>query len=94
MVTDKSPGTPFPSTIVEGLPIPGLPGAQAQTIAIGQIIGLTPRVMPGSQGVYTEYHVAAPSVPRNTSTRHRDIFDLVVLGGFVQMPDGRVLGPC
>jgi hypothetical protein len=28
----------------------------------------------------------------NTSTRNGNIFDLVVLGGFAQMPDGRVVG--
>jgi hypothetical protein len=81
----QSPGTPFPSTIVERLPMPELPVGRAQTIAIGQIVGLTPRVMPGAQGVYTEYHVAAGSVLMNSSTRNGNIFDLVVLGGFAQM---------
>jgi hypothetical protein len=88
----QSPGTPFPIAIVEKLPMLELPVAQAQTIAIGQIIGLTPRVTPGSQGVYTEYHVAAGTVLMNSSTRNGNIFDLVILGGFARMPDGRVLG--
>jgi hypothetical protein len=55
-------------------------------------MGLTPRVMPGAQGVYTEYHVAAASVLINNSSRSGNIFDLVLLGGFAQMPDGRVVG--
>jgi|HubBroStandDraft_6_1064221.scaffolds.fasta_scaffold450901_3 hypothetical protein len=79
-------------TIVEKLSMPELPVAQAQTIAIGQIIGLTPRVMPGAQGVYTEYHVAASTVLMNSSTRNGNLFDLAVLGGSAQMPDGRVVG--
>jgi hypothetical protein len=54
------PGAPFLQSIADGVPIPELPVGQAQTIAIGQIAGLTLRVMPGAQGVYTEYHVAAP----------------------------------
>ena len=88
----QSPGTPFPMTIFEKLPMPELPIAQAQTILIGQIMGLTPRVMPGAQGVYTEYHVAAASVLINNSSRSGNIFDLVLLGGFAQMLDGRVVG--
>jgi hypothetical protein len=55
-------------------------------------MGLTPRCMPGAQGVYTEYHVAAASVLITNSSRNGDIFDLVLLGGFAQMPDGRFLG--
>jgi hypothetical protein len=84
----QSPGTPFLITTVEKLPMPELPVAQVQTIAIGQTIGLTPRVTPGSQGVYTEYHVAAGTVLMNSSTRNGNIFDLVIQGGLAQMPDG------
>jgi len=75
----QSPGAPFPAGIAEGVPIPELPVGQAQTIAIGQIMGLTLRCMPGAQGVYTEFHVAAASVLITNSSRNGDIFDLVPL---------------
>jgi hypothetical protein len=56
----QSPGTPFPMTIGEKLPMPELPVAQAQTIAIDQIIGLTPRVI-RCMAIYSTWWYSADS---------------------------------
>jgi hypothetical protein len=88
---DNSPGAPPLESIVEGVPSPELPVQLAQTIVIGEINDLNPRIMPGAPGVYTEYHVAVSSVLTNRSAWHGTSFDSLELGGFAQTPEGRVV---
>jgi hypothetical protein len=88
---DNDPGAPPLESIVETVPGPELPVQLAQTIAIGQIDDLNPRIMPGAPGVYTEYHITVSSVLVNRSAWHGTSFDLLALGGFAQVPEGRVV---
>jgi len=59
---------------------------------MGQIATITSRPVAGSQGVYTEYHVVSGDFLMNKSASTNSTFDVLQIGGFVQMPDGRVFG--
>jgi hypothetical protein len=85
------PGLPPPVTSVSGSPVPELPVELVQTILIGQVTGMTPRMMPGDRGIYTEYHVTAKSILMNHSAWKGPAFDAVRMGGVVVASDGRVL---
>jgi hypothetical protein len=87
------PGSPPTITIVDGaVPLPELPVSPADLIALGQITSITPRIIPTTQGVYSEYHVdTIGTAILNKSGRNSPTFDMLQLGGSAQLPDGRVV---
>jgi hypothetical protein len=73
--------------------MPELPVSQTQTILVGRIATITSRPVAGLQGVYTEYHVVVSGdILLNKSGSTNSTFDVLEIGGFSQMPDGRVFG--
>jgi hypothetical protein len=87
------PGTPFLVTIVHGTPLPELPVERAQVVLVGDVVNITPRLITGTKGLYSEYSIAVVSILMNHSKwQQGGTLDLVELGGYAQMPDGRVLG--
>jgi len=90
-MTTESPNLPPRVTAVHRTPLPELPVNRAQTIVIGQVVGLTPHAIAQYKGLYTEYHVTTSSTLMNTTDWQGSTLDFLEIGGVAQDPGGRVL---
>jgi hypothetical protein len=89
---DQSPGAPPVTTVVHGSALPELPVAMSQLAVVGKVASITPWMISGNKGLYSEYQIAVNSVLMNRSGwQQAGTLDLVEIGGSAQLPLGRVV---
>jgi hypothetical protein len=82
----KPPGGPPLSSIAHGTPQPELPVGKSQVVLVGKVISITPWLVTGDTGLYSEYRIDVSSILMNHSSwQQGTILDLVGVGGLAQI---------
>lgn len=85
---ERSPGVPHPTATLDVSALPELPVEISQVVVVGKVINITPWLITGDKGLYSEYQIAVNSVLMNRSNWQQDgTLDLVEIGGSAQIPN-------
>lgn len=88
---DQRSGAPPIKTFVDGSPLPELPIGTSQLAIVGTVSSVTPWMISGNKGLYSEYQIAVSSVLMNRSAwQQSGTLDVVEIGGSAQLPQGAV----
>lgn len=90
----EKPGTPPRVVTNMRPPYPEFPVDYVDTIVIGDVKAITARLLGSGRGIYSEYLVRPDTVilDKKNSVGTADSIELVELGGFLSLSDGRILG--
>lgn len=89
---DQPSGAPPVTTIVHGGTLPELPVGTSQVAVVGKVTSITPWMIAGNKGLYSEYQIAVSSVLMNRSGwQQAGTLDVAQIGGSAQLPQGRVV---
>src|SRR5262245_36353049 len=81
-------GAPPPVTTVYTRMLPELPVEKSQVVVVGKVVSITPWLITGNKGLYSEYRVAVNSVLMNRGGWRQDkTLDVVEIGGAAQIPN-------
>ena len=79
--------------MVNSVPLSELPVEISDVVAVGKVLTITPWLIAGNKGLYSEYLVDVSSVLMNHSGwQQSGSLDVVGLGGFAQLAGGNVVG--